>query len=219
MVYNNHKMFRLVHIKRGEGVDCLLFKGLTSQETEKAEAFFLPAVKLPKGSEIYKNGFLGVIVSGTAKLKRKNDFGGSVTVRTLTANEIFGSASVFGSLKEGSSSIIADRTCVCSYISEQNLRALLTEIPKTAVNYIEFLTEKIRFLNRRVDTFSADCAEQRIYEFLLSVSDENGKAEPSVNLAELARRLKIGRTSLYRCLNSLEDGGLITREGKIFYVK
>ena len=205
--------------KGGEVVNCFLFKGLTETESTVAETYFSQETTFQKGDELYRCGFLTVLTKGSAKVKRINELGGTITVRNVRAGEVFGSASVFGSWSETKSSVIADSVCTCRYISEKDLQALLLHIPKTATNYIAFLSEKIRFLNRRLDTFSADSSEQRIYEYFLSISDENGKAEPSVSMAELARRLKIGRTSLYRCLNSLESNGMLTRKGRAFYIK
>lgn len=200
-------------------MECFLFNRLTDEQKTYAKTLFQCEIKIPKGKEIYRNGSLGLLISGTAKIKRCNELGGSVTVRSLLKGEIFGCVSVFGNWQEGSSSITADTTCTCCYINEESFKKLLTEIPQTAINYIAYLTEKIRFLNHRLDTFSADSSEQRIYEYLLSLSDENGVVRSDITMAELARRLKLGRTSLYRCLNSLENSGILSRDGSTFHIK
>lgn len=200
-------------------MNSFLFDGLTDEERKLAQDLFGGEQKVQKGGELFCNGSLGLLVSGSAKVKRVNELGGSVTVRNLQKGEMFGCVSVFGNWQEGSSSIIADTNCTCRYIAEQDFEKLLKTVPQTALNYIAYLTNKLRFLNRRLDTFSTDSADQRVYEYLLSAADENGKVVLKISMAELARRLKLGRTSLYRSLNSLENSGMLKREGSVIYIK
>lgn len=200
-------------------MDFFLFDSLTTGEQIDAEKYFGDKSKIKKGGELFQNGSLGVLLSGTATVKRVNELGGSVTVRSLQKGEMFGCVSVFGNWQEGSSSITATTDCICMYITETRLEELFKAIPQTAINYIAYLTDKIRFLNRRLDTFSTDSADQRVYEFLLSSADENGEVRLDISIAELARRLKIGRTSLYRSLNTLEAQAIIKRDGSVIYMK
>ncbi|MBR0326223.1 MAG: hypothetical protein IIX09_00310, partial [Clostridia bacterium] len=55
-----------------------------------------------------------------------------------------------------------------------------------------------------------------VYEFLAKNSDESGNVTYAGSMALLARNLSLGRTSLYRALDTLEHQNLIVREdGKI----
>lgn len=176
-------------------------------------------VKIPKGAELYKSGTLGILTNGKATVKRFNDGGASTTIRTCVSGEVFGSASIFGEWKSGMSSIIATQNCEVLYISENAFCDLLKKYPQMSINYITFLSDKIRFLNRKLDTFTANSTEEKLYEFLLSLSDEDGNANLDFGIAELSRRIKIGRTSIYRDMSSLEEKGLITRNGNKFKIK
>ncbi len=196
-------------------MDCFLFEGLSMSQKQRIFDKLSKPVTVTKGSELYKNGCLGILVSGNGTVKRIADDGHTVTVRTLLKDEVFGSASVFGNWKEGKSLITADCDCSVYYISEAVLKEIMSEHPAVAINYVSFLTDKIRFLNRRLDTFSAESTEQRIYEYFVSAADENGKIYVDFGMAELARRLKIGRTSLYRGLDALEKNGFIVRQKNI----
>jgi CRP-like cAMP-binding protein len=118
----------------------------------------------------------------------------------------------------GYSSITARQECRIIYISEEDFKEIIYRFPAVAFNYIQFLTDRIRFLNRKIDTFSAGSTEGKIYEFLLSVCDGDGVVKKNLSMAEIARRLKIGRSSLYRGIDSLEEKGLITRENQTFKV-
>jgi DNA-binding MarR family transcriptional regulator len=53
---------------------------------------------------------------------------------------------------------------------------------------------------------------------LLSLA-KDGKVEITFGMAELARRLNIGRTSLYRGLDALEQNGSISREKNTVYIR
>lgn len=199
-------------------MDCFLFSGLSETEISTAIANLKPPVTALKGEELYRTGLIGIILSGSAKVCRTGDTGNAVTVRSMSAGEVFGVASVFGEWKQGKSSVIAKTDCVCLYASEDDLKNIFGQFPAVAVNYISFLSDRIRFLNRRIDAFSAGSAVQKLYEYLVSQS-VNGVVALDFGLAELSRRLKMGRSSLYRSLEVLEQSGLVVRNKNTYTVK
>ncbi len=191
-------------------INCFLFDGLTLNQTENIKNMLGLPVEVPKGNELYKNGQICILKKGSATIRRLSS-GHPVTVRTAKCGEVFGVASVFGECEQSLSSIIANDTCTVYYLNEELLKKLISDYPIIGINYISFLTDRIRFLNKRIDTFSADNTESRVYEFFLSQADNNGKVVLNFGMAELSRRLNIGRTSLYRSIETLEKSGLITR--------
>ncbi len=174
--------------------------------------------KFNKGDELYRSGLLGIILNGNASVKRLNDMGDSITIRSISSGELFGSASVFGEWKDGMSSITANSFCEVLYISQEMFCEILKAYPQISINYIEFLSGRIRFLNRKLDAFAAKTTEERLYEFLLSQSNGDGTVVLDFGMAELARRLNVGRTSVYRDIDALESKGLITRDGHNFKI-
>ena len=145
-----------------------MFDGLSDNEISDVLNILDNPIKLCKGSQLYQNGMLGIIIDGKATIKRHNDVGDEITIRNISNNELFGAASVFGNWKDGMSSIIANTNCTVLYISEKNFCEILKLYPKISLNYISYLSDKIRFLNRKLDAFTAKSTEQRLYEFLLS---------------------------------------------------
>lgn len=200
-------------------MDYFLFEGVNPAEMDQLKKRFRPAEEFRRGQELYRCGSIGILQKGTAKIIRRNEIGGTVTMRTIGKGEVFGAASVFGAWKEGSSSILSSTNCEVLYLTEPELREIFKEHPEVAANYIAFLSDRIRFLNRKIDTFSAGNTEERLYEYLASIADENGIATPGFGMAELARRLKIGRSSLYRGIETLENSGLIRKDNKRFIIK
>lgn len=199
-------------------MNCILFEGLEADELEALRGQLDAPVRIDHGSEMYRCACIGIIVSGIAKIVRKNELGLSVTMRTIGAGEVFGMASVFGEWSEDFSSITAVMPCEVIYITEEKLKGIFAQFPKIAFNYIVFLSDRIRFLNRKIDTFSAGNTEEKLYEFLVSQADENNRVSLGFGMAELARRLRIGRSSLYRSIENLEKNKLIKREKNTFEI-
>lgn len=198
-------------------MNCFLFNGLSEAELLQVKTLIGEAQKISKGEELYRCGSLGIIKSGSATVKRNNETGNSVNMRTIGSCELFGAASVFGNWREGSSSIKALENCEVYYINEAEFQNLLLKYPTVSLNYISYLSDKIRFLNRRIDALAAGSTQNKLYEYLVSVSN-SGNAVLNISMSELARRLKIGRSSLYRDIDSLEESGLIKRDGQIFKI-
>lgn len=195
-----------------------MFEGLTSYEFSAVFNLLNKPIVHNKGEQLYKNGMLGIIIDGCATIKRHNDFGDTITIRTISSGELFGAASVFGSWKSGMSSIVADTVCKVLYISEEMFCKIIKHYPQISINYIEYLSGKIRFLNRKLDAFTAKSTEERLYEYLLSQSDADGNINLPFSMAELSRRLQVGRTSIYRDIDSLESKRLIKRDGHNFKI-
>lgn len=193
-----------------------LFCGLSDADKEKIMSGLPAPTVFGHGEELYRVGFLGLIVSGAARVIRKNNAGEKIVMRSIEKGDVFGAASVFGEWKEGASSITALSSCAVIYISETKLRGIMKDYPETAINYIAFLSDRIRFLNRRMDVFSAGTGDQKLYEYLVSRADASGKVSLGFGMAELSRRLKIGRSSLYRALENLESSGQIVRDKNDF---
>lgn len=198
-------------------LECFLLANLTAQEREALIAEFSPAETFNKGEELYRVGSLGLLERGAARITRLTESGISVTVRALSSGEIFGAAGVFGDWK-GRSSVLATATCTVRYLSEETLQAVMRVHPQVAINYIAYLSDRIRFLNRRMDAFAVGDTVHKLYEFLCFQSDEEGVLQLNYGMAELARRLKMSRSSLYRSLDSLEQSGLIHRKKNQFTI-
>ena len=171
------------------------------------------------GKVIYEpSGFqkrLGVVMSGSAKVYGGKE-GNFTLLNILKEGGVFGAAAMFGDCGEYCSRIVAATGCRVVFISEELLRVMMEESPKVAVNYITFLSDRVRFLNRKIATFTADNTAGRLMQYIL---DKQGMQETDevvlpVSMNKLAQALSISRASLYRAFDELENGGLIQRDGK-----
>ncbi|MBQ9827570.1 MAG: Crp/Fnr family transcriptional regulator [Lachnospiraceae bacterium] len=195
--------------------DFFLFKDLAENEKEAViKSLPEPSVFL-KGDVICGsgNGCIGIMEEGTAKCFVKNC---GVVMRTFKEGDIFGVTDLFGD--NDVSTIVASSRCSVIFLERSAFQELLRNNPGFSMNYIRFLTDRICFLNRKISLYSMDDAEHKVYAHLLSISDDNGTARPG-NMSLLARTLGIGRTSLYRAVEALENKDIISRDGKIYSIK
>ncbi len=193
-----------------------LFSGLKAEEKEQIGKMLPPPNNYKRSqcvynAEIYEKA-LGVVLEGSVAAKS-----GDVIKRRFSAGDIFGAATLFTDDTVYISEIVAVADCVIQLIPEAALRSIFAAHPETAVNYIKFLTEKVRFLNRKISQFSAPSASEKLYNFLKDSADTDGFVNvPS--MSSLARQTGMGRTSLYRCLEELELSKKVERNNNIIRV-
>ena len=99
------------------------------------------------------------------------------------------------------------------FIPGDTVKQLVRANPDFAESYIRFLSEKVRFLNRRIADFTAAGTERKVAGYLAGCPAETGSTI-CPNRSALARSLDIGRASLYRVLDSFEAKGLIRKTEK-----
>ena len=165
--------------------------------------------KVACGEDISANGLgLFLIVSGSVLVFRKGN-GLPVLLQRLERGKVFGAASLFSDENEDVTLLRAENSASVFFLPKDLIAELVRTDSTFAMSYISFLSEKIRFLNRRMSELSAPSVTQKVAAFLLC--EEKGIAQTKVKLASA---LGIGRASLYRALDELTEMGLISIEGK-----
>ncbi len=179
---------------------------------EALEGLALPkAVTYEKGEIIYgaqdHPRALGVLLSGKAEAVAQQRW----ALNRFATGSVFGAATLFGGGEDYVSTVRALSRCSVQFIPEETLRDLFARYPQTAANYIAFLSNRVRFLNDKIAAFTAEGAENKLYHYLTTHAGEGGVCQ-AIPMTRLADTLGIGRTSLYRALDALEQKGLIRRE-------
>lgn len=160
---------------------------------------------------------IGFVVSGECEVCRERA-GEFMPLNTLLCGSSFGITAIFADTDEFPTIVRAKRDSEIIFISADELSALIKKYPKISQNIIKFLSNRIVFLNQKVDTFSGSTVEKKLAKFLLSEYKRTEKDSFAISCTKTAEKLAIGRASLYRAISALQDEGLITFENKIINI-
>lgn len=199
-----------------ESKNIFLFEGLNEVGTAEILSLLPEKVSFKKGEIIYSTECyeraMGILLSGKAIATK-----GNIIKRTFSSGDVFGVAAMFGNNDEYISLITAAGACEVQFIPENLLKEIFGKYPQTALNYIAFLSDRVRFLNKKIEQLSGPDTIAKLLSFLKGNADQNGVVEVK-NMSALSKMVGIGRTSLYRDLDELEQKGFITRQNNIIRV-
>lgn len=164
-----------------------------------------------RGEVLYSPGHfrrcLGVVLSGRVRVTRKE-----MLVAVLEKGDWFGAAALFNEREEFPSTLTALSECTVLFIPQQVVAQLMHRWPEAGENYVRYLSGRIGFLSDRLNSLAAGTAEEKVEQFLLRSAGESG--EVKLSATAVAQALGLGRASVYRAFEALEQRGVITREGK-----
>ncbi len=153
---------------------------------------------------------MGMLLQGRARVCK-----GEALINELSAGELFGAVTLFRAGEEAPTSLFASVACEVVFLPQELVRSLMEQVPDLAQAYIRYLSERVGFLTRRIAAYTSGSAGEKLCCYLR----EHGTLTKP-NYSMLAKQLNMGRASLYRVLNELEEGGVISRQGgEIRYLK
>ena len=155
---------------------------------------------------------LGVLLSGSVRVTRD-----SLVISVLSRGNLFGAAALFNEEPDYATTLTACTPCRVVLFPQNVVSRLMDASAQIRDNYIRYLSGRIRFLSGKIRSLAADGVEEKLKQHLLTTLSPD---LPRLNCpaTELAHRLGISRASLYRAFESLEQQGLIQREGKAILV-
>ena len=132
---------------------------------------------------------------------------------------VFGFSSLFEGEKHFETDICACRKSEVLWLEEALIEELLGLERRVGRNIIALQAEKIRFLNEKVLSFSSSDNEKKLLLYLEALpASEEGRREVPLGMSALSARLSMGRASLYRAFDRLEEENMIRREGRAVYI-
>lgn len=156
-----------------------------------------------------------IIIKGEARVSK-----GETVISHLKDGEIFGAAFLYNQSYEFENTVTALTPLNVVIIEKSGVDELIKCDSSISFNYISYLSERIGFLNSKIEGYTKPSAEEKLMLYLQKNADiNNGKCEISVSMTELSHVLQISRASLYRVIETLEQQGKICRNGKKIYVK
>jgi len=207
-IFDILKQVKLFSKTKKETLDYAV-KSLGCHECKKGDCIFDSTITPPSLFVVLSGS---VSVYGTAKSK-------PVILNTLKKGQVFGMASLFGDTCSDTN-VIAKENCVYAVIRQEHVEKMLSQDITFTKNYICFLSDKIRFLNKKISFFTSGSAEKTVANYILSLpfDKENNTITLDKNLSKLAQNLDIGRASLYRAFDNLEESGFIKRNNNIIKI-
>ena len=139
-------------------------------------------------------------------------------INIIPEKGVFGLASLFGGDDTYCSKVVAGKSCKVIFFSEDLIKDILSEEKVAMINYVTFLSNKIRFLNKKIATYTLDSAKSKLLRYLMNLAKQQDVVEGEVILPiscqQLAETLNMGRASLYRAFEELESDGIAVKKGK-----
>ncbi len=165
--------------------------------------------------------FLCIIIKGSALVYSKDE-NNDLLLRILKDGDTFGVATLFGKSQDASvTKILAEAPTEALCIHEEAVRMLILKDGDFAMRYIDFLADRIRFLNQRIACIGAGSAEEKVCAWIdhqIPSECQTHMLTVSMSYTRIADTLGLSRASLYRAMDELESRGLIHREGKSIHV-
>ena len=158
-------------------------------------------------------GALVVLLSGKLKVGARGDVR-KLTVSQLEPGAVFGFSSLFVSGDSFETDVRAACAVSACVLPEELVDRLIAAYPCFARKIIAIQAEKIRFLNKKILSYTAPSGVKKFEDYLLSLPrDGEGSVTLPLGMAPLAARLGMSRASLYRAEKELENAGKIRKTG------
>lgn len=156
---------------------------------------------------------IGFMLSGKCEIIRKRSDGEEVLLSVLSATDAFG---VLAALSEDNfpTAIIAKNAVKALFIKKDDLFYLVENYRLIAINLIQFLANRISFLNQKIATFSQDNVEDKLVSFLLYEYQKTKQIEIAFNCKKCSETISAGRASVYRALENLVQKKILKHQNK-----
>jgi CRP-like cAMP-binding protein len=199
---------------------CPLFAGIEPAQTAALLQGRSELITVPRGKPVtgYR-GKLGILLDGRLLVTGSS----GTPLNHLEPASLFGVSTVFTEQKAHVTDIAAEESSHILLLDERQLQQIFSENFAVNRNYLSFLTGRIRFLNWKIDLFSASTAEQKLLCWIRhQCRPEDGQLVVEVaSMSRLAELLGMGRASLYRAVDALTEQGVlqkVTRKKWILYL-
>lgn len=195
-----------------------LFRGMRPEDLKEVLVHLDEPQTFSKGMAVYRpqlfHRVLTVVLNGELQVTCSAGEQKRAILNTLHAGDVCGVTALYSDEEDFVTDVTALKNVTLLFVRQSQLSMLFAAYPQLAENYIRFLTNRIRFLNQKITTYTGGQADDRLLRYLQDHSDQNGVVKLEGNLSELARTLDVGRSSLYRSLDTLEKNGQLSRQGK-----
>lgn len=157
---------------------------------------------------------LVIIIKGSASVTKQSG-NSKILMNILKKGDIFGMATLFYEEENYLTQITALEKVTLAVFSKENVKKIFSLYPSVSENYITILSEKIHFLNKKISTYTKAETLQKVASFILQyVNEDKTVSDLPYSITSIADALNVGRASVYRAFDTLENDSVIKREGK-----
>ena len=150
---------------------------------------------------------LMILVEGRADARMMGEEGREVLVDHLKAPMLLAPAFLFADNNVVPVEVTALTDCVVWHINREAFFEFMQQEPTVLRAFLEILSERGRFLSRKMRTFAVNSLRNRVIEYL----EANGSI---TSVAAAAEQLGATRPSLSRVLSEMVSEGVIVKDGK-----
>lgn len=191
---------------------CPLFDKVPDSELRRIlEADDTRLIRVDRSREL-TNECMYVVIKGFVHIEKAASDGRYITMRSAGVASPINVAGALGK-KDENSRLTASRDGRLLCISGKTLERSIRKGGQLAYNIVDFLSERIYFLNKKIVSLAGYTAASRLNMYIEENRVGNEVIIP-MSLAEFAEYLGVGRASLYRTLDALESSGKIERKGR-----
>lgn len=201
---------------------CPLFNGMSPMEIGhllSQEGCRL--VHYPAGSTIPSERGMMMLLTGSVLIEKQSADGRYLRMREVWPPQAINVSALLAQPPREVSRLSTPDGCRAVELSRALVTQALMEGGTFSVNLVEFLLGRVVFLNKKITALSGHTAASRLELYLAENAvqkDGVSQVQLPFSLSEFAEHLCVGRASLYRTLDAMEEQGRIRRKGRTIYL-
>ena len=201
---------------------CPLFNGMSPMEIGhllSQEGCRL--VHYPAGSTIPSERGMMMLITGSVLIEKQSADGRYLRMREVWPPQAINVSALLAQPPREVSRLSTPDGCRAVELSRALVTQALMEGGTFSVNLVEFLLGRVVFLNKKITALSGHTAASRLELYLAENAvqkDGVSQVQLPFSLSEFAEHLCVGRASLYRTLDDMEQQGRIRRKGRTIYL-
>ncbi len=163
---------------------------------------------------------------GRIKIGTYSDEGKEIIKAILYPGEVFGEMGVVGEETRKDFAVAMDTDTRMCTISTEEFREILTENPRLSIELTKSIGEKMRRIERRLESLVFKDARQRVIDFMIEMAERYGIAIGDETLVkhnlthqDIANLTATSRQTVTTVLNDLKEKDLIYMERNRFLIR
>lgn len=188
-----------------------LFAGCSDEALERLLSQPCRRQEYPAGRRMLNPGdpcrALMVLVEGQAEARMTGEEGREVLVDHLKAPMLLAPAFLFATPNIVPVEVNAVTDCAVWHINREAFFEFMQHEPTVLRAFLEILSERGRFLSKKMRTFAVNSLRNRVVEYI----EANGCI---TSVVAAAQELGVTRPSLSRVLSEMLDEGVVIKNGK-----